>query len=384
MRKVSILGSTGSIGNNTLDIIKSHPDKFVPHFLSASSSVEELARQVNEFKPKFAGIFNKNNFDALKSNITSSDTKILCGEDEIIAFLQSEEVDVTMSSIVGVAGLKPTYAALSKSKIMALANKESLVCAGEVINKRIKEVNCKLVPVDSEHSAIYQCFESDKADLVDNITLTASGGPFRNKSLEEMVAATPEQAVAHPNWKMGAKISVDSATLLNKGLEFIEACMLFPIKPKDIEVVVHPESIIHSMVTYKDGSTLAQLSIPDMRVPISYALSYPKRVEIAYKRLDLTELQKLTFYKPDYQKFPLLKLAQETIEMGSWAMITLNTANEIAVANFLKKKIAFLDIAKTVKYMIDKGNVEDLNSIEDVINYSNMIAIKTQEYINNL
>jgi 1-deoxy-D-xylulose-5-phosphate reductoisomerase len=383
MKSVIILGATGSIGLNTLDVIKSHPEQYKVKALIANQSVDTLVKSALETNPEYVGLMDESKFQQLKSQLSATNIKVVAGEKAILE-LCKEQHDITMSAIVGAAGLKPTYTCLQHSKRLALANKEALVVAGELINKVCQDRKVDILPVDSEHSAIFQVFEKSNAHQVKKIILTASGGPFLNKPLEEMQAVTPEQAVAHPNWKMGHKISVDSATLLNKGLEYIEACMLFPIKPQQIEIVVHPESIIHSLVSYNDGSTLAQLSIPDMRSPIVYALSYPKRLSIAHNELDLAQISKLTFLKPDYKKFPLLGLAQKVMLETQAARVILNTANEVAVNAFLAKKIKFLQIYEVVAQALDSIPFETLDSLESILEYLQFVETNVNALIKNI
>ncbi len=382
MKSVIILGATGSIGLNTLDVIKAHPEQYKVKALIANQNVDTLVKSALETNPEYVGLMDESKYPQLKNQLEATNIKVVAGEKAILE-LCKEAHDITMSAIVGAAGLKPTYTCLQSSKRLALANKETLVVAGELINKVCKERQIEILPVDSEHSAIFQAFEKSNADQVKKIILTASGGPFLHKSLAEMEAMTPEQAVAHPNWKMGQKISVDSATLLNKGLEYIEACMLFPVKPQQVEIVVHPESIIHSLVSYNDGSTLAQLSMPDMRSPIVYALSYPKRLTILHKELDLAALAKLTFLPPDYTRFPLLKLAQKAMQETQAARIILNTANEVAVNAFLAKKIKFLQIYEIVARALDTIKHEPLDSLEDILQYLQFVEVKVAKIIEN-
>jgi 1-deoxy-D-xylulose-5-phosphate reductoisomerase len=352
-RSVTILGSTGSVGCSTIDLIARHPEQFVVEALVARGNVARLIEQAKSLRAKRAVIADESKYAALRDALAGSGIAAAAGEDAVVeaATLPAEWV---MSAIVGAAGLEPTLAAVRRGAIVALANKECLVCAGKLFMAEIRERGATLLPVDSEHSAIFQVFDFVQADRVEKIVLTASGGPFRDMPLERMARATPQMAVAHPNWSMGAKISVDSATMMNKGLEMIEAYHLFPVRTDQIEVVVHPQSIIHSMVCYQDGSVLAQLGTPDMRTPISYALGWPRRMTTPSQRLDLVQLGKLTFEAPDTERFPALKLAREALHQGGGAPTILNAANEIAVAGFLAGAIGFLDIARGVEHALGK------------------------------
>jgi 1-deoxy-D-xylulose-5-phosphate reductoisomerase len=378
MKKLLILGATGSVGLNTIDVVKAHPTEFSIEALVANTNAVELAQLAKETGTKTAAIFDQSKYQELKNLLANTNVKVIAGENAILELCQ-EEYDITVSAITGIAGLKPTYHALKNSKAIALANKESLIVAGELIFKAAAKYNTKILPLDSEHNAIFQVFEDENATNVKKVTLTASGGPFRYKTLEEMSKVTPKEAIAHPNWKMGAKISVDSATLMNKGLEYIETCLLFPVKPEQVDVVIHPQSIIHSLVTYEDGSTLAQLSMPDMRVPIAYALAYPKRIKLKHKELDLAQLAKLEFMAPDYKRFPLLKSANDAFVAGHSARVVLNAANEVAVDAFLNDKIGFLDIAKTVQAALNSSKNVKLNSLDNVLGYNELVCNQVKE-----
>lgn len=379
-KKVLILGSTGSIGKSTIDVIKLYPDQYRASALVANQDVKTLAQQAKELNVDAVAISDETKFTELKNLLSGTKIEVLAGG-EAVCELASREYDITMSAIVGIAGLKPTIHAIPNSKILAIANKESLVCAGELILQEVQKHNTKLIPVDSEHSAIFQIFATDQVKNIDHITITASGGPFKHYTLEQMANVTPEQAINHPTWKMGPKISVDCATLLNKGLEVIEAFTLFPVTPEQVEVIIHYESIIHGMVHYSDGSTLAHLSLPDMKSPIAYALAYPNRIAIPYKKLKLDEIGKLNFAKPDYARFPLLKLSFDSIKEGLSSQIILNTSNEVAVNAFLQKKIAFLDIAKTVEKALNSIESFKLYSISDIIPFNELVIAKTRELI---
>lgn len=382
MKTISILGSTGSIGKNTVDIIRRYQDVYSVVALTANQNVELLAEQSKLLNAKMAVTANKSKYNELKDLLFGTNVIVEAG-DEAVLNAAKLSADWTMSSIVGAAGLVPTMAVVERGKTLALANKETLVCAGEVVMKAIKENKTTLVPVDSEHSAIFQTLENDQKHAVDRILLTASGGPFREKTLEFMKNATPEQAVAHPNWSMGAKISVDSATMMNKGLEIIEAYHLFGYGVEKIEVLVHPQSIVHSAVAYIDGSVLAHMGNPDMRTPIAYALGWPKRIESPTKKLDLTDLSGLTFTHPNEEKFPALRVAKEALIQGQSATCIMNAANEIAVGAFLNKKIGFLDIVKTVELILEKSTFRNLKNISEVVALDQETRLKTKELIEN-
>ena len=366
MKSVTILGSTGSIGKSTVDIIRRHPDDYRVVALTGNKNIALLAEQAKLLNAEVAVTADKNNYAALKDALSGSSVRVEAGDDAVKA-AAGLDADWTMSSIVGAAGLIPTMEAIKRGKTLALANKETLVCAGEIVMRAIKETKTVLVPVDSEHSAIFQTLEERHRAAVDRILLTASGGPFREKDTAFMAQVTPEQAVAHPNWSMGAKISVDSATMMNKGLEIIEAYHLFGFGTDRIEVLVHPQSIVHSAVAYIDGSVLAHLGMPDMRTPIAYALAYPDRMESSTKPLDLTALSGLTFSHPDEEKFPALRVAKAALNKGQTATAVMNAANEVAVGAFLNRKIGFLDIVKTVEAVLDKMSLPAVRTIEDVI-----------------
>lgn len=380
MKKILLLGATGSVGTNTVDVVKLHPKEFSIEVLVAHKNAQKLAQLAMEVLPKTVAIFDKSKYQELKQCLANSNIQVVAGEEAILE-LCKESYDITVSAITGIAGLKPTYYALKNSKTLALANKESLIVAGELIRKQAAKYGCTILPLDSEHNAIFQVFENENAKEVKKITLTASGGPFRYKSLEEMQRVTPQEAIAHPNWKMGAKISVDSATLMNKGLEYIETCVLFDVKPEQVDVVIHPQSIIHSLVTYEDGSTLAQLSNPDMRVPIVYALAYPNRLKLAHKELDLAQIGKLEFMAPDYQRFPLLKTANDAYVSGHPSRVILNATNEVAVDAFLNGKIGFLDIAKVVQNALNSIQCSQLNTLEDVLDFSKSVCSRALDAI---
>ena len=358
-RMVSVLGSTGSIGVNTLDVIARHPDRFRVYALAANASVDTLLEQCLAFEPRYAVMMVEAAAESLRQQLpASSATEVLHGEDALSRVVTAPEVDTVMAAIVGAAGLPSTLAAARAGKTLLLANKESLVMGGHLLMQAVREAGARLLPIDSEHNAIFQCMPVDGAATptlkgVSQVLLTASGGPFRNWSLAQMQDASPEQACAHPNWSMGRKISVDSASLMNKGLEFIEACWIFDLAPSKVDVVVHPQSIIHSMVQYLDGSVLAQMGNPDMRTPIAYGLGWPQRLTSGVAPLDLVATARLDFEAPDEARFPCLRLAREAVATGGTAMAVCNAANEIAVAAFLDEKIRFTDSPVVIEQTLE-------------------------------
>ncbi|MEO5335569.1 MAG: 1-deoxy-D-xylulose-5-phosphate reductoisomerase [Magnetospirillum sp. WYHS-4] len=364
-RRVTVLGSTGSIGTSTVDLLKRNPDSFQVEALTANRNVALLAEQARTLKARLAVVADPARYGELKAALDGSGIEGAAGPQAVVD-AAARPADWVMASIVGVAGLDPTLAAVRRGAIVGLANKEVLVSAGAVMTAEIARHGATLLPVDSEHSAIFQVLDRDQPERIARIILTASGGPFRDRGLEEMAAVTPEQAVAHPNWDMGAKISVDSATMMNKGLELIEAYHLFPVSEDRIEILVHPQSVVHSLVDYVDGSVLAQLGTPDMRTPIAYALAWPKRMETPAARLKLEEIATLTFRRPDLERFPALRLAREALRTGGSAPTILNAANEVAVDRFLKRNIGFLDIARTVEETLAAMPTHRLDSLEDV------------------
>ena len=364
-RSVTVLGSTGSIGTSTIDLLKRNPHDFVVEALTGNRNVELLAAQAKELGAKQAVVADESLYGQLKNLLSGSGVEAAAG-DQAVSEAAARPSDIVLASIVGTAGLKPTLEAARRGALVALANKETLVSAGQVMTAEVQKGGATLIPVDSEHSAIFQVFDFERPEGVAKITLTASGGPFREKSLEEMAAMTPEQAVAHPNWDMGAKISIDSASMMNKGLEMIEAFHLFPVTADQIEVLVHPQSVVHSTVSYVDGSVLAQLGSPDMRTPIAYALAWPARMAAPSEPLDLAAIGTLTFHAPDLERFPALRLAGEALRAGDSVPTVLNAANEIAVAGFLEEKIGFLDIARTVEKVMDMMGQASLTTLDDV------------------
>ena len=350
-RGVTILGSTGSVGQSTVDLIARDPECYRVEALVAGRSVELLAEQARRLRAKFAVVADPERYRALRDALAGTSIEVAAGP-EAVSEAAARPAEWVMAAIVGYAGLAPTLVAARRGAMLALANKEALICAGELLLGAIAEAGGMLLPVDSEHNAIFQLFDPRQRDAVDRLILTGSGGPFRNWSMADMAGVTPAQAVAHPNWDMGAKISVDSATMMNKGLELIEATLLFGLPGAKIEIVVHPQSVIHSMVAYRDGSVLAQLGDPDMRIPIAYALGWPGRIESPAARLNFATLSALTFEPPDAVRFPALRLARAALATGGLAPIVLNGANEAAVAAFLACRIGFLDIARVVEDVV--------------------------------
>jgi len=364
-RSVSILGATGSVGCNTVDLIERNPGAFVVEALTANRNVALLAKQARRLRPQMAVVADPACYKSLKEALAGTKIHVAAGP-EAVAEAAARPAEWVMAAIVGAAGLKPTLTAVRRGATVALANKECLVSAGDVFVKEVSAHGAILLPVDSEHSAIFQVFDFDNADRVQRIILTASGGPFREFSREQMATVTPEQAVDHPNWDMGAKISVDSATMMNKGLELIEAFHLFPVSEDRIEILVHPQSVIHSMVDYVDGSVLAQLGEPDMRTPIAYALAWPKRMAAPAPRLKLEEIGTLTFEAPDMLRFPALRLARQALQAGGAAPTVLNAANEVAVHHFLDRRIGFLDIAAVVEETLAVASIDRFANLDDV------------------
>lgn len=379
-KSVTILGATGSIGKSTVDIIRRYPDKYRVVALTGNQNVPLLAEQAKMLRAEVAVTANKDKYSELKALLSGTSVRVEAGFDAVIDAAKLD-ADWTMSAIVGAAGLLPTMEVIKRGKTLALANKETLVCAGEIVMKAIKDAQTTLVPVDSEHSAIFQTLESEHRAAVDRILLTASGGPFREKDSAFMEKVTPEQAVAHPNWSMGAKISVDSATMMNKGLEIIEAFHLFGFGADKIEVLVHPQSIVHSAVGYVDGSVLAHMGMPDMRTPISYALAYPDRMVSPTAKLDLTALSGLTFSAPDETRFPALRLAKECLKKGQAATAIMNAANEVAVGAFLRREIGFLDIVRVVEKIVERLPANPVATIHDVIAVDLLAREETKRYL---
>ena len=365
MKKIAILGSTGSIGTQTVDILPSIDAEVVA--LTTNRRINLLEEQARALHPKMVCAMDENAAKALKIKLADTDITVLIGMDGLIACAAESGADIVVTAVVGMVGLLPTMAAIKAGKDIALANKETLVCAGGLVMSAAKQYGVRILPVDSEHSAIFQCVQAANGNPIDKILLTASGGPFFGKKIEEMRGMTREQALAHPNWSMGAKITIDSATMMNKGLELIEAMWLYDLPPEDIEIVVHRESIVHSAVEFADGAVIAQLGLPDMRLPIQLALTWPQRVPCKVPRMSLAEVAKLTFYAPDYEAFPALNLAKHAASLKGDRGAVLNGANEAAVGLFLNDKIGFTDIAERVAYALDTIPYKKDITLDDVL-----------------
>lgn len=381
MKNISILGSTGSIGTQTLDVVRKNKDKFEVVAISANSSIDLLLEQILEFNPKYVAVYNEESAKKLKDMIPNNiDIEILSSMEGLVKICELEEVDIVLTAVVGMIGLVPTMAAIKAKKTIALANKETLVTAGEIVMREAKKNNVEILPVDSEHSAIFQCLNGERKKNIEKIILTASGGPFRGKKKEELIKVTKNEALKHPNWDMGRKISIDSSTLMNKGLEVIEAKWLFDVDVEDIDIVVHPQSIIHSMVSFRDSSVMAQLGCPDMRLPIEYALTYPERSKTDFERLDLAKIATLTFEKPDMETFPCLKLAFKALKLGGTYPAVLNSANEVLVNEFLDDKIGFYDIPYYIERSLDQHNNRSNPTLEDILE----VDKETRAFLANL
>ena len=365
MKRIAILGSTGSIGVNALNVIREFKDQFSVYALTVNSKIDLLEEQINEFHPKVVVVRDEKKAVELKSRIGNK-CEVLSGDKGLIEAASSDDYDILLTALVGFAGLAPTIEGIKKRKRIALANKETLVVAGELIINLCKEYQTELIPVDSEHSAIFQVLVGENQTEINKLILTASGGPFRELSKNELMNVTIEQALKHPNWSMGSKITIDSASMMNKGLEVIEAHWLFNLPKEKIEVIVHPQSIIHSMVEFVDGSIKAQLSLPDMKLPIQYSFTYPQRFKSSYEETNFAKLRNLTFYEPDLDKFECLKLAYDVMESGGTAPCILNAANEIAVESFLNRKIKFTQISDTIKLALDKIETHKAPNMETI------------------
>jgi len=379
MKKILILGSSGSIGVNTLNVIRNFPDKFSVVGLTVNSKIDVLEQQIREFHPEFVVVTDETKAKELKYKIGNL-CVILSGYDELLTASSQRDYDILLGSMVGFAGLAPTLEAIKRGKRIALANKETLVVAGELVTKLVLENGAEILPVDSEHSAIYQCLVGENLNEVEKLILTASGGPFLNKDKSFFENATVDEALNHPNWKMGNKITIDSATMMNKGLEVIEAHWLFGLPVEKINVVIHPQSIIHSMVQFVDGSVKAQLGLPDMKLPIQYALTFPERLQNDFKRTDLPAINNLSFFEPDFDKFECLKLAFDVLKAGGTAPCILNAANEIAVDKFINRKIKFSQISELISKALNK--IE--NHIDPDIETIFECDMKTREFVNTL
>ena len=373
MQNVTILGATGSIGQSTLDVIALHPEQFRVFALTAHRQVDKMQQLCEQYQPKYAVMADEASASVLEEKLAGSATQVLTGVDGLVWVASHQEVDQVMAAIVGAAGLLPSLAAAEAGKRVLLANKEALVMSGQLFMKAVADNGAELLPIDSEHNAIFQSLpanfagSSERREEVRHILLTASGGPFRGWSKDRLAKVTPAQAVKHPNWSMGQKISVDSASLMNKGLELIEACWLFDVQPKDVQVVVHPESVIHSMVQYVDGSVISQMGNPDMRTPIAYGMAWPNRMDSGVGSLDFFELAQLNFEAPDHEVFPALKLAAQAFEMGGTAPAILNAANEVAVDAFLGEQIPFTAISELTASALEHLKVEDALSLDVIL-----------------
>jgi 1-deoxy-D-xylulose-5-phosphate reductoisomerase len=380
-RRIAILGSTGSIGTQTLDVIRRHRELFEVEMLSAGSNAELLARQALEFDAGTVVIGDSSKYKELADTLQPKGIKVFTGTDSLCALVSAGNVDIVVGAMVGFSGLRPTLAALEAGKIVALANKETLVAAGQLVTETMRANKGLILPVDSEHSAIFQCLLAAQGNEVVKIHLTASGGPFRTWTREKIATATASQALKHPNWDMGAKITIDSATMMNKGLEVIEAHWLFDVDVSNINVLVHPESIVHSMVEFADGAVIAQLGNPDMRQPIAFALAFPNRISAGCKKLDLTEIGRLNFEKPDLEKFPCLALAFEAIKRGGNAPCAMNSANEVAVAAYLKGQIAFYNIARIIEGVLNGLDFAASPSLECIFSTHEESAVRARELL---
>jgi 1-deoxy-D-xylulose-5-phosphate reductoisomerase len=376
-RRIAILGATGSIGKSTLDLVERNPERFAVEALTAATNVEALADAVRRTGARLAVVADESRYRDLAELIAGTNCRAAAGE-EALAEAASGEAELVIAAIVGCAGLGPVMAAVEAGKTVALANKEALVTAGALMTDAARASGATLLPVDSEHNAIFQCLAGNRLEDVSRLILTASGGPFRSSSIEAIGAATPAQAVAHPNWSMGAKISVDSATMMNKGLELIEAHYLFGLRSERIDILVHPQSVMHSMLEFVDGSVLAQLGSPDMRIPIAYALAWPERIATPAQRLDLAAIARLDFEAPDLDRFPALRLARQALDAGGAAPIVLNAANEIAVASFLGGRISFPEIARLVHEALNSADYDAPRSIRDVLEIDGMTRGRVQ------
>ncbi len=380
---LTILGSTGSIGKQTLDVVSSLNGMYEIGYLTVNKNITELEKQTKIYNPKGVVIKEEKYYcDFLKT--THFKGEILFGEEAVIRAAADNENDIVVSSLVGFSGVLPTLKAIEKGIDVALANKETLVAAGEIITREAEKSGSKIIAVDSEHSAVLQSLVGEDNKSIEKIILTASGGPFFNKSINEFETITARQALQHPNWNMGNKITIDSATMMNKGFEVIEAYWLFGLDINQIDVVIHPQSIIHSMVQFVDGSIKAQLGLPDMRIPISYALTYPNRLKYDFPRLDLAKIGSLTFFKPDIEKFPCLDLAYKALEIGGTAPAVLNAANEIAVEAFLNNKIKFTDIHKVIQFALEKIQITQNPTIDEIVSIDNLTRKLTSNFITNL
>lgn len=383
-RRIAILGSTGSIGRQTLDVVRRHPELFEVELISANNSTELLVSQALEFKVNSVVICNENRYREVADALQKEDIKVFAGIDSLCTLASGDNIDIVVASMVGFSGLRPTLAAVHAGKTIALANKETLVAAGSIVMAAAAEAHAPIIPVDSEHSAIFQCLLGACGNPIEKIHLTASGGPFRCWDRDRIAAATKSDALKHPNWDMGAKITIDSATMMNKGFEVIEACHLFEVPPEKIEVVIHPESIIHSMVEFADGAVMAQMGHPDMREPIALALAFPDRLDIGNRKLSFAQLGGLTFEKPDLERFPALGIAYETIRRGGNLPCAMNAANEEAVSAFLHDRISFYDIPRIVETVVDGSDFVETPGLDDVFATHESASAHARELISAL
>jgi 1-deoxy-D-xylulose-5-phosphate reductoisomerase len=381
MKKIFLLGSTGSIGQNTLDVVSQHSDRFKVIALVANRNIDILAGQIKKYQPVYAVIYDHTSFLQFGKKYNFSKTTVTSGKEGLLRVINENEVDIFINAFVGFAGLEPTIEAIKSGIDIALANKETLVVAGALIKQLQKKYNVSLFPIDSEHSAVWQCLAGEKNNKIKRLILTASGGPFRTWKKEDLVSVTPEQALKHPNWDMGAKITIDSATMMNKGLEIIEAHWLYDLPAEKIEVIIHPMSIIHSMVEFEDNSIKAQLGIPDMRIPIQYSLSYPERLKLEVPQMDFEQINNLTFEKPDIEKFPCLQLAYESLLNGKTYPAVMNAANEVAVDAFLKKTITFTEIADTIQDVLHSHSPVNAKSLDDYLDVDKRARIDAKNII---
>jgi 1-deoxy-D-xylulose-5-phosphate reductoisomerase len=382
-KRIAILGSTGSIGKQALEVLSAHPDKFELEVLTAQSNADLLITQAVKYKPNFVVIGNKDLYLKVSDALFRNDIKVFAGEESISQIVEMDSVDIVLVALVGFAGLKPTIRAVEAGKRIALANKESLVVAGELVTKLVVEKRVELIPVDSEHSAIFQCLSGENPDTIEKIYLTASGGPFRGKNYDEIQNVSVEQALSHPNWNMGDKITIDSASMMNKELEVIEAKWLFGLEPSQIDVIIHPQSIVHSVVQFNDGSMKAQMGLPDMRLPIQYALGYPGRLKSEFPRFDFFNYPQLTFEKPDIKIFRNLALAFEALEKGGNMPCILNAANEIAVEAFLENRIGFAKMPDLIEKCMESVHFVEKPALDDYFLTDKAARIKATELIND-
>ncbi len=378
MVNVAILGSTGSIGRSCLEVIEKLSHRFRVLGLAAGRNIGLLEKQVERFKPEIISVERKEEAEALREKFRGGSLRVTYSQEGVEEVAGLDQNDIVVSAITGISGLRPTLAALKAGKKIALANKESMVVAGPLIHKIIQESGSQVIPVDSEHSGVFQCLAKEKLGNVRKVILTASGGPFFKSTTQEMMNITPEEALNHPRWKMGRKVTIDSATLMNKGLELIEARWLFGLEPGKLGVLIHPQSIVHSLVEMNDGSVLAQLSPTDMKIPIQYALTYPERENALLPSLDLTQVRSLEFFEPDLDKFPLLKLARLALEEGASFPVALNAANEIVVASFLKKEIRFVEIAEVVSEVVESHNKREIRDLDDILSIDRETRLMAQ------